>query len=159
MASGAMRIVNFDPALSYKFSVEMEGILVGLFTECEGLAMEREVFEIKEGGTNDFIYKLPGRAKQTNIRLRRGVTFSHDLWDWFQNGLRAGKVKRVNLSILVGDVSGLQVQHWDVISAWPVKYEGPELKADSIQAALELLEIAHHGVILTKEIETPMGRS
>jgi phage tail-like protein len=159
MPSGAFRLVNFDPALSYKFTVEMDGIAEATFTECEGLKLEREVIEYKEGGTNNFIYKFPGRIKQENIRLRRGVVYSSAFWDWFTYGIRSGKTDRRNLSILVGDPSNKIVQRWDVISAWPVRYEGPELKADSIQAALELIELAHHGIILQKEdTEKPLGK-
>ena len=160
MAGGAFRIVNFDPALSYKFAVEIEGIVEGLFTECEGLKLEREVVEHKEGGNNLFIYKFPGRLKQENIRLRRGVTYSHKLWEWFIKGVLMGTVDRKHVSIIVGDAANKVVQRWDVLEAWPVKYEGPELKTDSIQAALELIELAHHGIILQKEdTENPMGLS
>jgi len=160
MPTGAYRIVTFDPALSYKFTVEMEGLAQATFTECEGLKLEREVVEYKEGGTNDFIHKFPGRVKQENIRLRRGVIYSTEMWDWFIKGIRYGKVSRKNLSIIVGDASHTIVQRWDVISAWPVRYEGPELKVDSVQAALELIEIAHHGITLQKaDSNRPMGKS
>ncbi len=160
MPSGAFRIVkNFDPALSYKFHVEIEGVIEGQFTECEGLKLEREVIEYKEGGSNLYIHKFPGRIKQENIRLRRGVTYSHNLWDWFVQGALLGTVDRKNISIIVGDASNKIVQRWDLLNAWPVRYEGPELKADSIQAALELVELAHHGLVLQKEdTENPMGQ-
>jgi phage tail-like protein len=158
MPSGAFRLVDFDPALSYKFSVEIDGVIEGQFTECEGLKLEREVIEYKEGGANMFIYKFPGRIKQENIRLRRGVTYSHYFWDWFIKGTLLGRVKRKNISIIVGDASNTVVQRWDLLNAWPVKYEGPELKVDSVQAALELIELAHHGLVLQKEAAMqPMG--
>lgn len=159
MPSGVFRISNFDPALSYRFTVEMDGIQEALFTECEGLKLEREVIEYKEGGTNGYIHKFPGRIKQENIRLRRGVVFSPALWEWFKFGILTGRTKRRNLSIIVGDSAKKVVQRWDVLSAWPVKYEGPELKVDSVQAALELIELAHHGLNLQAEAtEGPMGQ-
>ena len=157
---GAFRIVNFNPALSWRFTVEIEGITEALFAECEGLKLEREVEDVKEGGNNLFIYKLPGRVKQENIRLRRGVTYSHKLWEWFIQGTYMGTVQRKNISIIVGDATQKIVQRWDVLDAWPVRYEGPELKVDSVQAALEMIELAHHGINLQKEdTEKPMGSS
>lgn len=160
MASGAFRIVEFDPALSYKFVVELDGVVEGWFSECEGLKLERKVVEYKEGGTNNFVYKFPGRVEQQNIRLRRGVTFSPKLWDWFNVGVLTGKASRKNLSIIVADSGNRVVQRWDVLSAFPVRYEGPELKVDSVQAALEALELAHHGIRLQKEdAKQPLGKS
>jgi len=157
---GAFRIVNFNPALSWRFTVEIEGITEALFAECEGLKLERDVEEVKEGGNNLFIYKLPGRIKQENIRLRRGVTYSHKLWEWFIKGTYMGTVERKNISIIVGDSTQKVVQRWDVLDAWPTRYEGPELKVDSIQAALEMIELAHHGIMLQKEdTKKPMGGS
>lgn len=151
MATGVYRISDFNPALGYRFWVEIDGMAEALFTECEGLKLEREVVEYKEGGNNGFIHKLPGRIKQDNIRLRRGVVYSPALWSWFKYGILTGKTQRKHISILVGDSSKKIVQRWDVLSAWPVKYEGPELKVDSVQSALELIEIAHHGLVLQTE--------
>jgi len=145
---GAIRLSAFDPALSYKFAIEIAGITESFFTSCEGLKLEREVVDYKEGGTNNFIYKFPGRMKQENIRLKRGVTFSPALWDWFMTGARTGTAIRKNLSVLVSDPAGIIAQRWDVLSAWPVRYEGPELRADKHRGRLELVEFAHHGLTL-----------
>jgi phage tail-like protein len=160
MTTGVFRITDFNPALSYKFTLEMEGIAEGLFTECEGLKLEREVVEQKEGGNNTFIHKFPGRIKQENVRLRRGLTASPKLWNWFNSGVVVGRAVRKNISIIVGDSAGKVIQRWDVLSAWPVRYEGPELKVDSVQASLELIELAHHGLVLQNQASgQPMGSS
>ncbi len=165
MASGLFvpsSILN-NPSFSFKFAVEMKGVTQAIFTECEGLRLERDVVEQKEGGTNNYVHKFPGRIKTENIRLRRAVMFSPDIWDWFNYGVVLGRTMRTHLTITVlgpadKDPNNPQQkiednvpkQVWDVLDAWPVKYEGPELKVDSVQAAVEMIEIAHHGLKMHK---------
>jgi phage tail-like protein len=134
---------RIDPAPAYKFhvAVEVDGILEAFFTECSGLTMQREVTTYKEGGVNDYVHHLPGRVTYTNVVLKRGITASSVLWDWFQQGLYDGKVKRINVSILMFDRSGEVLKRWELENAYPVKWTGPEFKSDSNQAAIESLEL------------------
>ena len=88
--------LRFDAAPAWKFYVEVMGVLVAEFQECSGLTMERDVKEVKEGGTNDFEWLLPGRIKYGPITLKKGVTYNRELWRWF----RAGRVERERRSLL-----------------------------------------------------------
>jgi phage tail-like protein len=137
-----------DPVAMFKFWVEIKSIVVAEFKECSGLRLERTVETIEEGGVNDRVHYLPGRNKYSNIVLKYGVMSSNELWNWFQEGLYDGKVKRVNFSILLRDVKGDVVKRWNVTDGYPVKWEGPSLNVESSQVAVETLEIAHHGLTL-----------
>ena len=138
-----------DPVSSFSFGIEIEGVLSGWFSECNGMSMEREIEEYKEGGSNDFIHKLPGRIKFSNITLKRGIAEA-ELWDWFQSGLYDGKVKKVNLTILLFDFNRQQLRRWNLRDVYPVKWTGPEFKVDSNQVALETVELVHHGLHVEK---------
>jgi phage tail-like protein len=146
----AFRLITQDPLLNYKFTVEVRGVVMAIFTECDGLSLEREVVPYKEGGTNDFVYQFPGRVTQSKVRLRRGLGFDDGLWNWFQAGILNGRVRRTHVSIFLMNPANERMQQWDLLDAWPVKYEGPELKSEQAMAALELLEIAHHGLVYRK---------
>lgn len=135
-----------DPVLAFKFWIELESIIVAEFTECSGLSIEREVETVKEGGVNDRLHVLPGRSKYSNITLKHGIIHSKEMWDWYQEGLYDGKVKRVNFSILLRDIKGDVVRRWNVVEAFPVKWEGPQLSTESGKVTVESLEIAHHGL-------------
>lgn len=148
---------RIDPGLAYKYYIQIEGVVVAEFLECSGLNAEREIKTYAEGGVNDFVHQLPGRMKYTNIVLKRGFTYSRELWRWFSTGLYNAQVLRLNLSIVLGNAEGLTVKHWDVLSAFPAKYTGPNFKSDSTQAAVETVELAHHGLNMTTEIMTPMS--
>lgn len=138
-----------DPMAAFRFGVEIQGILSGLFTECSGLNVERELVEYKEGGTNDYVHKFPGRAKYSNITLKRGVA-GDELWKWFSKGLLDGKIDRPNVSIVLFKADGSQAKRWDLRDPLPIKWSGPELKTDGNQVAIETIEFAHHGYLDTE---------
>jgi phage tail-like protein len=145
----AFRLVPQDVLINYRFHVEVQGIVSAYFTECDGLSLEREIVEYKEGGTNDYVYQFSGRVSQQKVRLRRGLGYDDDLWAWFRRGILTGKVLRKNVTIHVKNPERKTVQRWELLSAFPAKYEGPDLKSEQAVAALELLELAHHGLIFT----------
>ena len=135
-------------AQTYKFYLEIGGILVGEFLECGGLVIEREVYDIHEGGVNDYVHKRPGKLKLTNITLKRGLTYDRELWDWCRRGMYDGMVRRKNMSIIIGNSEFLKVKQWDVFGAFPVKWELVSLNASTMEVAWEQIELAHNGFAL-----------
>ncbi len=94
--------MRFDPAPAYLFAIELEGLVVGFFTEVSGLELTRDVEDYAEGGNNNFIHKLPGRTKYSNLVFKRGLSVSRVLFDWFDIGKYDFNVQRINLSIIQG---------------------------------------------------------
>jgi phage tail-like protein len=134
----------------FKFSVEGVGE-IGAFTEVSGLEVEVEVVEIKEGGQNHFLHKLPGPMKWPNIVFKRGITDSDNLFEWFSKTSGEGfagegsTLTRTQGQITLTDAIGESVRGWTFEGAFPVKWTGPSLVSSSQEAAIEELEIAHHG--------------
>ena len=137
-----------DPYLTSKFYIEIQGIEQASFAECSGLAVETEVFEYQEGGLNEYVHKLPGRSKVSNVTLKRGITDSNELWDWYRDVVQ-GKIERKNVSIVLYDLEGNEVMRWAFIDAYPVKWSGPAFKADANAITIETLELAHRGMNLS----------
>jgi phage tail-like protein len=77
------------PFSAYNFSVEIDvpGIASQLcaaaFSECDGLEMTMDVKTIREGGNNARQIRLAGAVNYGQVTLKRGMTASFDLWDWF----------------------------------------------------------------------------
>src|SRR2546423_852925 len=88
-----------DVYSTYRFWVEIDSINVAGFSECSGLQVETEIFEWEEGGRNNYKHRLPGRAKFSNLVLKRGIATA-DLWSWYQDSIQ-GKIKRRNLSVVL----------------------------------------------------------
>jgi len=138
-----------DPLATFRFFVEVAGILEGWFMECTGLFVQREVVEVKEGGVNNFVHKLPGQAKNNNVILKWGMTDSATLWNWFSKGLYDGQVEYKNVSIILKNSQGDDVRRWELLNAYPVKWTNPDLKLDSKVVSIEILELAYHGLNVT----------
>lgn len=135
-----------DPLTSYHFSVEVQGVIKGFFTECSGLGSEHEVIEhnvVNEKGV-EVVMKVPGRLKWENIVLKRGITSNMDIWDW-RKEVEDGKVNdaRRDGSITMFDQELSPVARWEFKSGWPVKVTGPQPKADSNEIGIEELTITH----------------
>ena len=133
-----------DPLMSFRFLVMVEGVVFGGFSEVTGLQGEVDVLELEEGGENGFVHKLPGRAKFGNLTLRRGVVTT-ELWRWFAL-VASGRPVRRTLSVVV--LPGAQAaipERFVFEKALPVRWCGPELRAEQSGVAMETVEIAHHG--------------
>lgn len=128
---------------TYRFMVEIKGVTEASFSECSGLQVETEIFEWQEGGRNEFTHRLPGRSKFSNLTLKRGIATA-ELWKWY-NDSRWGKIKRYNISIVLYGYQGMPEVRWNVADALPIKWVGPNFKADANEAAVESIELIHNG--------------
>jgi len=140
-------VVRKDPYLSFRFIIEIDGIVNGGFAECSGLQVETETEDYREGGLNEYTHKLSKGTKYQNIILKRGITDSDALWQWHQD-VTAGKIKgaRRSISIILMDEEQNEKWRWLVEKAYPVKWAGPALKSDSSTIAFETLELVHTGI-------------
>ncbi|PWV95671.1 phage tail-like protein [Paenibacillus cellulosilyticus] len=134
-----------DPLAGFRFLVELDGLIAAGFSEVHGLEAEIEMEEYREGGVNGYVHRLPKMTRQSNLTLKRGLTGSTELWDWFKLAAE-GWVSRRNGSIIVLDEQGYEAWRWNFSGAYPVKWTGPELRADSSTIAVESIEIAHQGL-------------
>lgn len=136
-----------DPFLAFRYEVQLDDLAVAGFSEISGLALETEVQDYPEGGLNSHLKKFPGRSKQTNLVLKRGIV-GRDLWQWYWD-LTQGTVKRRSGSIVVKDPAGSDdVLTFQFRDAFPVKWQGPELNAGQSAVAVETLELTHEGLEL-----------
>ncbi len=135
-----------DPLVGFNFSIDIEGVVQGFFTECSGLGSETEVTEHKIVGPNgqEIVRKIPGRLKWGDITLKRGITANMDFWDW-RKMVEDGNVTsaRKNGSIVMYDQEGTEVARWNFENGWPSKISGPQTKSDSNEIGVEELTIVH----------------
>jgi phage tail-like protein len=137
--------VRLDPYLSFNFLVEVEGLLVGGFSECTGLGVETEQFEYREGGVNEYAHRFAGTARNPTLVLRRGLTQIDTLWVWAEDVAR-GKVQRRNGTVFLLDAGHVPVVWWNFREAFPVRWTGRVLTAAPTAVAFESVELAHRGL-------------
>lgn len=127
----------------------------GGFQECSGLEVSMDVQEYLEGGRNDGVIQRVGRAKYTNIVLKRGMFYGadnqvrRDLWSWLQAVVSGARpVTRYDGVIEVRTRAGETVATWVFERGLPAKISGPQLNGKSGDIAIEELHIAHEGLRL-----------
>ena len=60
-----------NPYRKFRFLIELEGLIVGGFSEVSGLQAGTEVETIEEGGVNNYVHKLPKKQDiQTSFSKR-----------------------------------------------------------------------------------------
>jgi len=136
-----------DPFPSYKFSVYIENVFVAKFLEVSGLGGELDIEEIKEGGENNFVYKFPKTTKYGNLILKRGLTHSIELYDWFSK-ISKGETQNIQRSILITLDSPKKIPEktWYIQNAYPIKWSVNDLNAKQDDLMIESIELVHQGI-------------
>lgn len=135
-----------EPEGNFIFQLEIDGIAIANFLECSGIKTSTQVFELEEGGVNHRVHKLPGQSRWENMVLRYGVTSDTTLLAWRQEVLKDQFQGRRNGAIIVKNLQMEEVRRYSFVNAWPVAYEGPSFQANGAELAVEMIELAHHGV-------------
>ncbi len=153
-----------DPAVGFRFVLELGFLEVAGFSECSGLELETSVFEYPEGGRNSHLLRFPERGAIANVTLKRGIASgagADALFDWHRDVMHGTFSESENpnrrpgdpdqdidrqVAIVLQDEAGQEVRRWRLRRALPVKWSGPELKAAASELAMETLELACEGV-------------
>ncbi len=135
-----------DPYRQFRFRVEIDGINQAGFSDCSFGDTTTDPVEYREGNELPVFRKLSGLTKYGNITLKWGITDSMDLYNWRQRVIDAGAEKeRKNMSIILIDEAGADKARWDIVQAWPNKYDPTDFSAKGNEVAIETLEIVHEG--------------
>ena len=153
-----------------RFGIELEGLEVAGFSEVQGLEAETEIEEYREGGMNGFVHRLPKGIRHPRIVLRKGLTSSPELWEWYNESAQGATVRRRKSGSIIlykssykeGDSrwngkadqwrgtlnDSIEFCRWNFFDAYPVKWVGPSMNALSSDMAIETVELVHNGIKL-----------
>ena len=135
-----------DPYRQFRFRVEIDGITQAGFSEVSFADTTTDPVEYREGNEAPVFRKLSALTKFGNITLKWGITDSMDLYNWRQEVIDTGaQGARKNLSIILIDEAGADKARWDLVEAWPTKYDPPDFSGKGNEVAIETLEIVHEG--------------
>ena len=142
-------MANYYPPAGFSFQVSIAGNRADVdasFQEVSGLNAEYPLTELKEGGENRFVHRLPAQARYQNLVLKRGLMLaSSPLYDWSKDTLEGDMQSRIQpKDILVSllDQAQKTLMSWSVVRAWPVKWEVSSFKAQENSVAIETLEFS-----------------
>ena len=155
MANPANETVRY-PFTAFNFAVEISvtdvapRVCNAAFAECDGLEMSMEVKTIREGGNNGRQHRLTGPLNFGQLTLKRGMTTSFDLWDWFAAVLENPGL-RADAEVVLLAVNGSKERARFILSRCvPVKLKAPPLNAKDGMVAVEELQLAYESLHLKK---------
>ena len=134
-----------DPLRNFRFRVEIAGLQAAGFTEVSGLEIETEVIDYREGNEPAHVRRLPGLTKYGNVTLKWGITDSMELHDWHRQIVN-GDIQRRAVSIVIQDEEGQDRARFEVIEAWPCRYEANALDGEGNETAIESIELCNEGI-------------
>jgi len=138
------------PIPVFHFSVSLGGGAPIGFSEVSGLSQEVQAIEYRDGlmSYTTLPLKRPGLKKAGNITLKRGIVQADNTFYTWLNNSGQPNVDRRDLTITLLNDENNPVFVWSITQAWPVKIEGPGLKATGNEIAIESIEITHEGITL-----------
>ncbi|MDE7299011.1 MAG: phage tail protein [Lachnospiraceae bacterium] len=137
------------PHGKFRYTLEVQGLNLGGFSEVSGFDASIDVIEYREGDKVQTPMKVPGLKKYGNITMKQGVADKDALYKWMETGFEKD-VDRKTVTITLLDINGQPAASWQIINAWPTKYTAPDFNATSSEIAVETLELAHEGMKRTK---------
>lgn len=139
------------PLPVFHFTVQWGGTRLG-FSEVTGLTQENQAIEYRDGSFPEYsTIKMPGLRKFSNIVMKRGIVKADNEYFAWMNEIKLNTITRRDLVISLLNEKHEPVMAWKVHNAFPVKLEGPQLKASGNEVAIESIEVAHEGLEVQNE--------
>ncbi len=140
-----------DPYRNFRFRVKVGGLETAAFSEATVPDITVANVEYREGVDPTHSRQLSGLTKFGNLTLKKGVTDSMDMYNWFKKVVDKGaEDNRQNITITLIDETGADKSTWNIAEAWPIKYEDSGFNATGNEVMIETLEIVHEGITRSK---------
>ena len=149
------------PFTNFNFSVELrvKGVLPRVcnaaFSDCDGLEMTMEAKTIKEGGNNAQLHRVAGLLAYGTLTLKRGMTATFDLWDWFAKVVEDPSLRADGEVVVLAQDGVTERARFVVERCLPVKLKAPTLNAKDGAVAIEELQLAYESLTLKRPMGVP----
>ena len=140
--------------LTTRFRVTVDGVDLGGWAKCSGLAVEFKTLRVKEGGNYESQPILADHIEYPNIQLVRAMNAADSnrvqAWlrgkvsDWVNADSSGGGG---TAEITLYDAKVKPVASWSLRNVYPAKWDGPELSAETFGIAVEKLTLVHEGFL------------
>ena len=146
-------------AFNFKVVFTLDGDVLcdAAFAECDGIEMTMQPKTYQEGGNNTTAIQLVGPVTYGTLTLKRGMTRSFDLWNWFDRVVQRETNLRIDGQVMMqtsdrGLESGSSLNAIFILSRCvPIKLKAPGLNAKEGAVAIEELQVAYESL----KIERP----
>ncbi len=140
---------NTWPLPKFYFAVNINGRDYP-FQEVSGLETETQVIEYRDGNSKQFsTIKMPGIAKVGKVTLKKGIFVKDNAFFTWYSAIKMNTIQRSTVVIKLLDEAGRPTMTWTLQNAWVTKMEEADLKSDGNEVAVEWIELAHEGLVIS----------
>lgn len=147
---GSAQSQTIWPLPSFSFQVTWGSQSKIPFQEVSGLDTETQVIEYRH--SNSPVYstiKMPGIKKFGNVTMKKGIFVKdNSFWAWYSQ-ITMNTIKRIGVVVQLLDEKSNPTMTWTLTNAWPTKISAPTLKSDGNEVAIQTIEIAHEGLVIS----------
>ncbi|GAA0815887.1 phage tail protein [Spirilliplanes yamanashiensis] len=143
--------------MSMRFQVTVDGIDLGSWSSCAGLAVDFTHVVVKEGANYEHPVILPDRVEYKAITLRRAMSqpesaqvqawLAQVVSGWYNaSSPRDYGPRTAHIQLYDATWQGL-VSSWTLRNVYPARWSGPDLDATGTSVAIEQLQLVHEGFL------------
>jgi phage tail-like protein len=133
--------------LTTRFEVTIDGIELGGWSKCEGLAVTFKLHNYRPLSMTTHLPVLPDFVEYSKVRFTRAISAGDTtkVMQWLSGRVRGSAGGQAVITLL--DSARQPVTSWTLRNVHPTQWTGPVLDAASHNVALEVLELVHEGFL------------
>lgn len=138
-----------DPPVGFYFMVTflIAGVVPNLkdirFQRVSGMTSTIETTEVREGGENLFIHRLPTRVTYDNLVLERGMVIGSVLNVEFNVAMSALRFEPGNVLVMLLNAKETPIAAWLFQGTYPLKWSVSDLDANQNAVVIDTMELAY----------------
>lgn len=139
-----MALNNGDSAAALNFALQIDGVQVEYLSSISGMSNKQDVISHVQNTQQGkpTVRKMPGISQGGEVTVTRGATQSKSFTDWIQKSLKGDiQSARKNVSIIVQDYQGSEVNRYNLVDAWCCEVSYGDLTAGQAQVLEEKVTI------------------
>lgn len=121
------------------------------FQEVSGISSNMETEDIKEGGVNSYVHKLPVRITHGDLELKRGIApLKSPLVKWCKAVFESDLIEPISpqpVSVYLLDENQITLRAWAFNDAYPVKWEVEGFNSSESKVAIEKIVLRYANCI------------
>ncbi len=141
------------PLTAFRFLVEVDGRVVGAFSQFSGIRMQMQTIQARGGNDIRGVQEeIPVLTSYAPVTLSKGVLGTSDFLDWVFSAAASPETGPVNnrlrrtLNIIALDDAGKRCVTWSLKNAMPVGYELSPMDSTRSEVLTESVTFAIQGV-------------
>jgi phage tail-like protein len=148
VAPAAYPFTAFSFGVEIRVNDDIPRLCSAAFAECDGLEMTMDVKTIREGGNNLAQIRLAGPVSYGQLSLKRGMTATFDMWDWFTAVTRSPALRADGEVVMFAADGVTERARFVLTRLLPIRVKAPQLNAKDGMVAIEELQVAYESLTL-----------